>query len=173
MAETHVIGALRHKRAELAGMLRQLEQQLTQQRANLAHVDATMQLFDPDIRPKDIRPKQPRARNAWFRQGECLRLIYDELRDATQPMTTRDLAERIMRLKAIPSADNQCRERVQKTLMWTARRRQALFPYFAEVPHSGGPLKLGQLFGRRGSASRSAIDERHQSRPKPFGTWTA
>ena len=51
MAEPHVIGALRNKRAELAGMLRQLEQQLVQQRANLAHVDATMRLFDPDIRP--------------------------------------------------------------------------------------------------------------------------
>jgi hypothetical protein len=75
MAEMHVIGALRHKRAELAGMLRQLEQHLVQQRANLAHVDATMRLFDPDIRPKDIRPKQLRERNAWFRQGECLRLI--------------------------------------------------------------------------------------------------
>ena len=62
MAEAHVIGALRHKRAELAGMLRQLEQQLVQQRANLTHVDATMRLFDPDIRPKDIRPKQLRAR---------------------------------------------------------------------------------------------------------------
>ena len=122
MAEAHVIGALRHKREELAGMLRQLEQQLAQQRANLAHVDATMRLFDPDIRPKDIRPKQPRARNAWFHQGECLRLIYDELREATQPVTTRDLAERIMRLKAMPSADNQCRERVQKTLLASLNR---------------------------------------------------
>jgi hypothetical protein len=36
MAELHVIGALRNKRAELAGMLRQLEQQLVHQRANLA-----------------------------------------------------------------------------------------------------------------------------------------
>jgi hypothetical protein len=55
MAEQHVVGALRDKRAELAGMLRQLEQQLVQQRANLAHLDATMRLFDPDIRPKDSR----------------------------------------------------------------------------------------------------------------------
>ena len=47
MAEPHVIGALRNKRAELAGILRQLDQQLAQQRANLAHVDATMRLFDP------------------------------------------------------------------------------------------------------------------------------
>jgi hypothetical protein len=122
MAETHVIGALRNKRAELAGMLRQLEQQLAQQRANLAHVDATMRLFDPDIRPNDIRPKQPRERNAWFRQGECLRLIYDELREATQPVTTRELAERIMRVKAILPADDQRRERVQKTLLASLNR---------------------------------------------------
>ena len=122
MAEPHVIGALRNKRAELAGMLRQLEQQLGQQRANLAHVDATMRLFDPDIRPKDIRPKQPRERNAWFRPGECLRLIYDELREATQPVTTRELAERIMHLKAILPADDQRRERIQKTLLASLNR---------------------------------------------------
>jgi len=40
-------------------------------------------LFDPDIRPDDIRPKQRRARNAWFRPGVCLRLIYDELRNVS------------------------------------------------------------------------------------------
>jgi hypothetical protein len=45
MAEPHVIGALRNKRAELAGTLRQLEQQLAGHRANLAHLDATMRLF--------------------------------------------------------------------------------------------------------------------------------
>jgi hypothetical protein len=117
MAEMQVIDALRNKRAELAGTLRQLEQQLVQQRANLAHVDATMRLFDPDI-----RPKQPRERNAWFRQGECLRLIYDELREATQPVTTRELTERIMRVKAIPAADGQRRERVQKTLLASLNR---------------------------------------------------
>ena len=122
MAEPHVIGALRNKRAELDGILRQLEQQLVQQRANLAHVDATMRLFNPDIRPNDIRPKQHRTRNAWFRPGECLRLIYDELREATQPVTTRELAERIMGVKAIPAADDDRRERVQKTLLGSLNR---------------------------------------------------
>jgi hypothetical protein len=120
--EPHVIGALRNKRAELAGVLRQLEQQLGQQRADLAHLDATMRLFNPDIRPNDIGAKQPRARNAWFRPGECLRLIYDELREAPQPLTTRELAERIMRLKAISAADDQRRERIQKTLLGSLNR---------------------------------------------------
>ena len=122
MAELHVISALRNKRAELAGMLRQLEQQLVQQRADLAHLDAAMRLFDPEIRPNDIRPKQPRARNVWFRPGECLRLIYDALREATQPVTTRELAERIMRVKAIPAADDPRRELVQKTLLASLNR---------------------------------------------------
>ena len=125
MAELHVISALRNKRAELAGMLRQLEQQLVRQRASLAHLDATMRLFDPDIRPKDIRPKQPRAHNAWFRPGECLRLIYDQLREATEPVTTRELAERIMRLKAMPTTDDRRRELVQKTLLASRNRAKA------------------------------------------------
>jgi hypothetical protein len=122
MAESHVVGALRNKRAELTGILRQLEQQLVQQRADLAHLDAAMRLFDPEIRPNDIRPKQPRARNVWFRPGECLRLIYDALREATQSVTTRELAERIMRVKAMPAADDRRRELVQKTLLGSLNR---------------------------------------------------
>jgi hypothetical protein len=100
----------------------QLERQLGQQQANLAHLDATMRLFDPDIRPNTIRPKQQRARRAWFRPGECLRLIYDELRDAVQPMSTRELAERMMRVKAMPMADDRQRELVQKTVLGSLNR---------------------------------------------------
>jgi len=122
MAEPHVIGALRNKRAELAGTVSQLEKQLAQQRINLTHVDATLRLFDPDIRVKDIHPKQRRRHNAWFRQGECLRLIYDELRDAPQSVTTRELAERIMRVKGIPATDERRRELVQKTLLGSLNR---------------------------------------------------
>jgi hypothetical protein len=81
-----------------------------------------MRLFDPGIRPRDIRPRQQRTRNAWFRPGECLRLIYDELRGATQPLTTRELAERIMRVKDMPPADDQRRERIQKTLFGPLNR---------------------------------------------------
>jgi hypothetical protein len=122
VGEPHVISALSNKRAELAGIVSQLERQLGQEQAKLAHLDATMRLFDPDIRPNTIRPKQQRTRSAWFRPGECLRLIYDELRDAVQPMTTRELAERIMRVKAMPMADDRQRELVQKTILGSLNR---------------------------------------------------
>lgn len=122
MAEQHVICVLQNKRAELSGMLRQLEKLLAQQRANLAHLDATTRLFDPEIRPKDIRPRLRRARNARFPPSECLRPIHDKLREATQPATTRELAERIMRLKSMPMTDDRCRELVRKTLLSSLNR---------------------------------------------------
>jgi hypothetical protein len=125
MAELHVVGALRNKRAELAGVVIQLEKQLAQQRTDLTHLDATMRLFDPQLRPNEIRPRQQRERSAWFRPGECLRMIYDQLRDAAQPMTTRELAERIMRVKAMPATDDRHRELVQKTVLGSLNRAKA------------------------------------------------
>jgi hypothetical protein len=122
MSEPHVISALRDKRSELAGMVNHLERQLVQHRANLTHLDATMQLFDPDIRPQEIRAKRQRARSTWFGPGECLRLIYDELRDAPQPVTTRELAVRIMRVKAMANADGRRRELIQKTILGSLNR---------------------------------------------------
>jgi hypothetical protein len=122
MSEPHVIAALRRKRSELGGVVSQLEQRLVKHRADLAHLDATMRLFDPDIRPQEIRPRQQRAHSVWFRPGECLRLIYDELRDAPQPVTTRELAVRLMRVKAMPTNDDRCRELIQKTILGSLNR---------------------------------------------------
>ena len=122
MSEPHVIAALCRKRSELGGVVSQLEQRLVKHRADLAHLDATMRLFDPDIRPQEIRPKQQRARSVWFRPGECLRLIYDELRNAPQPVTTRELAVRLMRVKAMPTNDDRCRELIQKTILGSLNR---------------------------------------------------
>jgi hypothetical protein len=81
-----------------------------------------MRLFDPDIQPNEIPSKQRRPHSAWFRHGECLRLIYDELRDAPQPMTTRELTERIVRVKAIPADDDRSRGLMQKTLLSSLNR---------------------------------------------------
>jgi hypothetical protein len=127
MAEPHVISALRDKRSELAGLVMQLERQLQQYRGDLTHLDATMLLFDPDIRPETIRAKLRRPRSSWFGQGECLRLIYDELRDAPQPVTTRALSERIMRVKAMTTADERQRELVHKVVLGSlGRARQTI-----------------------------------------------
>jgi hypothetical protein len=99
-----------------------MEHQLAQRRSDLMHLDATMQLFDPDLRPGKIHPRQERTRSIWFGRDECLRLIYDELRETPEPLTTRALAERIMRVKAMPVADERRRELIQKTILGSLNR---------------------------------------------------
>lgn len=125
MVASHVIGALREKRAELSGTVQQIERELAQHRSNLAHLDATMRLFDPGIRPNEIRPRRVQHRNAWFRPGECLRLIYDELRDASEPLSTRDLAERIISRRAIKLDDERSRDLIRHTILSSLNRAGA------------------------------------------------
>jgi len=71
VAELHVISALRDKRSELVGIVNRLQQQLTEHRASLAHLDATMLLFDPDIRPEEIRLIPAGLSGDRFRPGPC------------------------------------------------------------------------------------------------------
>jgi len=122
MAELRVVDALREKRFELSGVVSRLEQQLAQHRGSLAHLDATMRLFDPDILFQDADPVPQRERVSWFRPGECRRLIYDLLRDAPQPLATRELAERVMAARGTPAADNRTRALIQKTALASLSR---------------------------------------------------
>jgi hypothetical protein len=122
MAELHVIAALRDKRSELSGLMMGLERQLAEHRASLTHVDATMRLFDPQLRPEDIRPRRQRTRSAWFRPGECLRLIYDVLREAPEPVTTRELSDRIIAVKGISVSDDRQRALIEKTILASLNR---------------------------------------------------
>ena len=100
MAELHVMNALREKQSELSGAVSRLEQQLAQYRGSLAHLDATMRLFDPDLLSRDTDPAQQRERVSWFGPGECRRLIHDVLRDAPQPLATRELGRWCMEASA-------------------------------------------------------------------------
>ena len=125
MGEPHVIDALREKQSELSGIVSHLEQQIVHHRASLVHLDAAMRLFDPDFAPEAINPRLQRPRRAWFRLGECMRLIHDVLREAPQPMTTRALTEQVMGLKAIATTDERSCALVQKTVLGSLSRAKA------------------------------------------------
>jgi hypothetical protein len=116
MAEADVIRALQDKQAELTTGIDRLEQQIGEYRAGLAHLEGAMRLFDPSILPEAVHPERRAAQRMWFRPGESLRLIYDVLREASHPMATRDIAERVMAAKGIATADDHSRGLIQKTI---------------------------------------------------------
>jgi hypothetical protein len=73
---TDIIHQLIGRRGEIADQLRKLE-------TSLVHLDATIELFQPDYKPVPVK------------RGDITRVMLDVLREATQPMTTPEVAERI------------------------------------------------------------------------------
>ena len=86
MAQSPVIYALVEKRAEIGGTIADLEERTRQARANLAHLDATLRMFDPDAKPQSIKGKRPAKGRGVFANGEISRRIRGALRDAREPV---------------------------------------------------------------------------------------
>jgi hypothetical protein len=111
MAEAHVVGALRKKRAEIFGQIIGLEKELRQRRADMKLVDATLRLFAPS-QALSKRPAGP----SWLRRGECSRLVPDVLRNADKPMTAGEIAEQLLVGKPAGASAASAREALHKTV---------------------------------------------------------
>ena len=110
MSALSIVSLLRDKRTEVIGILEHHERQVKARRADLAHLDATIRLFDPNDIVIAVQPVRRRGYNDWFRPGGCCRRIHDVLRDATEPMTTREIVEKIMAANDLSSDDARARE---------------------------------------------------------------
>lgn len=101
MAESHVISGLTAKRSEVAGHILKYEQQIAALRCDLAHLDATIKLFDPEFNLRGIRAKKIRTRNRFFENGECHRLMLEALRDCGGRASTGQLAATLVVRKGL------------------------------------------------------------------------
>jgi hypothetical protein len=95
MGDTYVISGLRKKRAELSGELIAAEKRVLQLRADLDCLDGTIRLFDPEAEPRKIKPVQARRVTGPIPRGQGSRAILDMLRSAPEPMTAREIADRL------------------------------------------------------------------------------
>jgi hypothetical protein len=122
MTNSHVISALRRKRAEIGGHIHDLEKRIARQRANLANLDATIKLFSPGTNPGSIPAKRPYRRTRYFAHNELSRLTQDALRKASGPLTKTEIASTVMQAKGMPSADAALREIVAARVLTVLRR---------------------------------------------------
>ncbi len=122
MGELHVVSALTDKRAELGGVIAEMEKQIIRHRAELTHLDAVLNMFAPDLVPEQIRPRAIYRRNSWFRHGEGPRKIFDTLRASGRPLASREIAERLMAERGLDPTDRRVAELVQKTVHGCLKR---------------------------------------------------
>ena len=111
----HVVSALIAKRAELAGIIDQLQRQLDQHRADLTHIDGVLRVLATDLDPETLRPKRAYRRNRYFARNELSRLCLGVFRTAEgEPMSIDDIAGQVIAAKGFDPADGILRAAIRE-----------------------------------------------------------
>jgi hypothetical protein len=103
--DTFVISGLVRKRADLAGEIERTQTALQSMIRDLENLDATIRLFDADYQVEAIKPKAFRPPEDWAHRGEMTRIILDTLRQAAEPLTSRDVAVALMQARALDATN--------------------------------------------------------------------
>jgi len=102
----YVVSGLIAKRAELAGIIAQLQRQIDQFRADLVHLDGALRILAVDLDPETIRPKRIYRRNGYFARRELSRLCRGVLRIAAgEPLSVSDIAGKVIIAKGFDIRD--------------------------------------------------------------------
>ncbi len=107
MPEPLIVQTLTEKRAEILGQIKAYEAQIAQAKHDLAHVNATIELF--------TAPERERARyivsHGFFKKGEIADICVRHL-GVDAELTTRELAERVMAERDLDISDTVLRNSV-------------------------------------------------------------
>lgn len=101
----HTISGLLTKRAELFGEAERLRDRLAEIRNDLGAIDRTLGVLGYK---GDLDAAMPRQkREVIFGRGELSKAIYGELREATGPLSSRDIAREIVALRGEDARDRK------------------------------------------------------------------
>ena len=114
---------LRAGRAELVGHMEDRRRELKQLGEELAHLEATMRLFDPQWVVDRVPARRRAKRRQVFRAGECQRLVLEALREASGAISEDELVATRVRAKGL-AAQPDAVPGVRKTL-WAVLRHLA------------------------------------------------
>ena len=118
MAESQTLVVLRNKRDEIERTIANYEKQLAKAKRDLSHVNATIQLF----RTSEGRTQFPVYvdTHRLFRRGEIAELCKAALKEEG-PLTTPDLALRVIRAKRLDAGDKVLRQSVAYRIVQALR----------------------------------------------------
>ena len=95
------VAALSRKRAEIAGIIADLEKQIAERRNELVCLDKVLLLMNSPVPGEAIPARKPRPKNTgYFVHGELTRRIYEGLRDRDS-VTASELADAALAAKGI------------------------------------------------------------------------
>lgn len=142
MAESHVVSGLVAKRSEVSGLISHYQQEIGRLQSDMQHLDATIKLFDPEYDLRTIKTKQVRARNHYFDNGECHRLMLEALRELGGQASTAQIVQRVFARKGFEADAHHA---VHRGLDGALRRAAATGLVVKGRDESGNVWKLADL----------------------------
>jgi hypothetical protein len=123
MGNTFVINGLMERAGIIKGEIAASEKLLDRQRTDLAHVLATLRMFDPAYEGKRIYPRRPASqRSAHFVQGEITRRCFEAMREVSAPVSAADITERTMTDKDLDPEDRKLRSDMIRRFLYALQR---------------------------------------------------
>lgn len=101
----YVLTGLIKRRAELTGRIERSHADLRKMVDDLENLDQTIRQFAPDFQVETIRPKAFRPPSDWANRGQMSRIILSILRQASEPLTSRDIALELLVTRALDQSD--------------------------------------------------------------------
>jgi hypothetical protein len=93
--------------AQLGAKLRANAAERVKLASDMKHVEAVIRLFDSSYDVRRIAVKRRNARNPWFKRGTLFRAALSMLREADSPLSTLDIAKRLLSAKGSPEPSRQ------------------------------------------------------------------
>lgn len=124
MTDTHVISGLVDKRARLDGEIQMRRFQITRLEMEVAHLDAVIKMFRPNYDIRKIATKRTISRSkTGTARGSETREALKVLREATEPLTSREVAEDILERRSEAFCETTC-ERLANNIHGSLSRRK-------------------------------------------------
>jgi hypothetical protein len=134
-----VQGLLR-KRAELASQVEAKQTELRSIIAAVQGIDAAIQVFKPEFHPDDLPQGFPPAPFTAFR-GEIQRFLLEELRGANAPLSTFDLAERVLVFRGLDPKDGIAVSLMRKRTGYALVKLRKAGKVTSRRSHNSAPLE--------------------------------
>lgn len=138
----YVLTGLVAKRAEIAGTLANMHETVAGLVRDLEHLDATIKLIAPDYEPEGIAPKMFRPPDDWSKRGQMSRMVLSILRNAKEPITSREIASRMILERGL-ALDAKLLKLMSKRVGCALRDKRE--KGIARVAEGGGMYQLWEL----------------------------
>ena len=103
----YVLVGLVKRRATLTGEIEAIHERLKKLLTDLESIDATILQFDPSHKVEAIRPRALRPPKDWSNRGQMSRIVLSILRQAAEPLTSRDIALELLVARALDKRDRK------------------------------------------------------------------